>query len=305
MEHVEFAHGGDAVVVTRTTRKPRLNGSSDIADRFVEIHSTRTGTLLERFRSTDFAQDGALVYGRSGTTVFAHAISDGRREWSTDTGEELGDPRKKGADPVHLTGERILVQARDARTTIALDRRSGRQLWRAVLPGRMEAVHPLDGERMLVQYCGGFAFAGPEGIEHNVAVPPPGNSARQRLEHLTMINGLATAVVVDSHDVSAPVLTVFSEQGELAHQPLRIPLPAAHVQAVLTRSAVYVLPWVPDGQWATLRAYDLAGGVPLWSVDVPDRLTITDSTGPAPSLHPFRGGLYGVDYASGWILPSS
>lgn len=305
LEHVEFAHGGDAVVATRTTRRPRLNGSSDVADRFVEIHSTRTGTLLGRFRSTDFAQDGALVYGRSGTTVLAHAVSDGRRVWRTDTEEELGDPRRKGADPVHLAGERVLVQARDARTTIALDSRSGRQVWRAVLPGRMEAVHPLGGERVLVQYRGGFAFAGPEGIEHTVAVPPPGNSGRQRLEHLAVIDGSATAAVVDGHDVSAPVLTVFSDRGESARRPLRIPLPTAHVQAVLTRSTVYVLPWVPDGRQATLRAYDLAGGLPLWSADVPDRLTITDSAGPAPSLHAFRGGLYGVDYASGWILPSS
>ncbi|WP_256105466.1 PQQ-binding-like beta-propeller repeat protein [Streptomyces sp. ODS05-4] len=304
-ERVEFTPGGDIVVATRTTRRPRLNGSSDVADRFVEIHSTRGGTLLGRFRSTGFVQDGTRVFGRSGSRVVAHAVSDGRLLWSVDVGEGLAGLRGEDPAPLHLAGDRLLVQTRATRTAVVLDRGTGEEVWRAVLPGEAEAVHETGPDRFILQYRGGLAFAGPRGVERAVSVPPPGNSGRQRVEHLAVVEGAATVAVIDAHKVSAPELVVVAERGRLARRPLRIAIPAAHAQAVLTRSAVYLLPWAPDGRQATLHAYDLKDGAPLWRVPVPDRLTITDGPGPGSSLHPYRGGLYGTHYASGWTLPAA
>ncbi|CAL9665865.1 hypothetical protein SUDANB176_07217 [Streptomyces sp. enrichment culture] len=303
-EHVELSPDGKVLVATRTTKKPRVNGSSTLADRHVEVRSTATGERLVRARTTDYAQDGTRVYGRLGSEVFAYEAAGGREVWRTDTGVRLGDPRKAVSEPVFLAGELLLVQAAADGTVTALDAATGERLWRGRLPGRVQSVHPLGEDRALVHYRGGLAFTGPRGIERTQPVLAPADGARQKLEHVVRTADGVMAAAVEASDRSDRVLTVWGDTPALADAPLRIPLPAAHVQAVLTDTVAYVLPWVPDGEQATLYAYDLtAGGRPLWQTDVPDRLHIEDSPGPAPSLHPYADGLLGLDRsATGWVL---
>ncbi|GHB18943.1 hypothetical protein GCM10010377_05900 [Streptomyces viridiviolaceus] len=302
-EHVELSPDGKVLVATRTAKKPRVNGSSTVADRHVEIHSTTTGERLVRARTTDYAQDGTRVYGRLGSEVFAYEATGGREVWRTDTGTRLGDPRKAVSEPVFLAGELLLVQAADG-TVTALDTTTGERRWWGSLPGRVQSVHPLGGNRALVHYRGGLAFTGPRGIERTQPVPAPADGARQKLEHVVRTADGVMGAVVEERDGSGRALTVWGDTPALADAPLRIPLPAAHVQAVLTDTVAYVLPWVPDGEQATLYAYDLtAEGRPLWQADVPDRLHIEDSPGPDPSLHPYADGLLGLDRsARGWVL---
>ncbi|WP_078492467.1 PQQ-binding-like beta-propeller repeat protein [Streptomyces yerevanensis] len=302
-EHVELSPDGSVLVATRTRKRPRMSGSSTVADRHVEIYSTATGERLARARTTDYAQDGARVYGRLGSEVFAHEAGSGREAWRTDTGARLGDPRKTVSDPVFLAGDRVVVQASTDHVVTALDAATGTKVWRGSLPGRVQSVHPLGKDRMLVHYRGGLAFTGPRGIERTQPVPAAPDGARQKLEHIVRADDGVMAAVLDQGDWSARALTVWGDTPALAEAALRIPLPAPHVQAVLTDTVAYVLPWVPDGEQASLYAYDLtAEGRLLWRLDVPDRLHIEDSSGPDSSLHPFTGGLFGLDRATGWVL---
>ncbi|MFE9775144.1 PQQ-binding-like beta-propeller repeat protein [Streptomyces sp. NPDC005931] len=302
-EHVELSADGRVLVATRTTKKPRVNGSSAVADRHVEIFSTATGERLVRARATDHARDGARVYGRLGSEVFAYEAGSGREVWRTDTGTSLGDPRKGVSEPLFPAGDLLLVQAADG-TVTALDTATGERLWRGGLPGRVQSVHPLGEGRTLVHHRGGLAFTGPRGIERTRPVPAAADGARQKLEHVVRAADGVMAAVVEDDDRSGRVLTVWGDTPALADAPLRITLPAPHVQAVLTDTVAHVLPWVPDGEQATLYAYDLtAGGRALWRADVPSRLHIEDSPGPDASLHPYAGGLLGLDRsAAGWVL---
>ncbi|MFD3533262.1 PQQ-binding-like beta-propeller repeat protein [Streptomyces sp. NPDC058664] len=302
-EHVELSVAGNAFVATRTSKKPHLSGLSSITDRHVEIYSTKTGERVARVRTTDYVQDGARVYGRLGSEVFAQELDSGREAWRVDTSVRLGDPRRAASDPVFLAGSRVLVYAPADRTVVALDAATGRNLWRAAIPGPVQSVHAQGADRLLIHYHGGLAFTGPHGVERIQPVRPAVDGARQKLEDIVRTDDGVMAAVIDQSDRSTPVLIVTGDTPELAGDPLRIPIVAAHAQAILTDTVAYVLPWVPDGEQATLYAYDLTvQGRLLWQLPVPDRLTINQTPGPDSSLHPFNGGLFGLDHATGWIL---
>ncbi|MFI8092316.1 PQQ-binding-like beta-propeller repeat protein [Streptomyces sp. NPDC086080] len=302
-ERVELSADGSVLVATRTRKKPRISGSSTVADRHVEIYSTTTGERVARFRSTDYAQGGARVYGRLGSDVFAHEAGSGREVWRTDTGTRLGDPRKAVSAPVFVAGDRVVVQAPADHAVTVLDTATGTRLWGEALPGQVQSVHHLGDDRMLIHYRGGLAFTARDGIERLQPVPAAADGARQKLQHLIRTGDGTMAAVIDEGDRSAPALVVAGDTPELADAPLRIPITAAHAQAVLADTVAYVLPWTPDGEQATLYAYDLtAEGRLLWRSPVPHRLHIEESPGPDAGLHPYADGLFGLDRSTGWVL---
>ncbi|MEV6332964.1 PQQ-binding-like beta-propeller repeat protein [Streptomyces sp. NPDC051909] len=302
-EHVELSHDGVTLIATRTALKPRLSGLSTPKDRIVEIRSTHTGKILASQRSTDFAQDRGRVYLRQGSDVSALDSRTGRLVWRVATGVRLGDPRRGSTSPLFAVAGHVFVHSEEDHAVVALRAADGRVLWRASV-GPVSSVRPVGQDRFLIQHAEGFTFVSPQGSERNVPFASRSASAGLSLEDLVTTSDGPVATAVESKGSGASALVVFGAEGRWEHGRLEIPLPSGHVQAALADSVVYVLPWVPDGERAVLHAYDLRSGHQLWSVGVPDRLTIPSTPGGPNSLHAVDHGLIGLDRAAGWVAGS-